>query len=376
MVLSGEQSAIESAISIASQSDIQFQRLPVSNAFHSNLAEHAARVLELESPLSETLTNLDIRLFSSVDGKEVVPGSSLRKHLAAQVISPVNFVAMVESMTPVCDVFIEVGPGRVLTGLVDDIVGSKGPPCMPVESVPSRDTDLNMLLARLFVQGVDIDWRVLYEGRLVRPFVPPSERLFIENPCEQEFKLPDTAADPAGSLPVDSPTRLLAKMAQLPHEEMAAYLEARGPFLARVIAADLQYATTGEFRNPARQITQKENIHRTHRELPENTTGISSQAETDDDLETLLYSLVTEITGFAQDSLDLNMRLLDDLNLDSIKAGELVAKALIATGLEGQLEPLDFANASLAHIHKKLVELKISSAAGTDKLENIDPLEQ
>ena len=232
-----------------------------------------------------------------------------------------------------------------------------------------------MLLARLFVQGVNIDWRVLYEGRLLRPFVPPSERLFIENPCEQEFKLPDTAGDSACSLPVNSPTRLLADMAQLSQEEMAAYLEARGPFLARVIAADLEYAATGEFQNPVGHINQKENIHRPNRELPENTTGIASLAETDDDLETLLYSLVAEITGFAQDSLDLDMRLLDDLNLDSIKAGELVAKAMVATGLEGQLEPMDFANASLAHIHKRLVELKISTAAGTDKLENIDPLE-
>ena len=191
MVLSGELSAIESAMTIASQKDIPFQRLPVSNAFHSKLAENAAKTLKRESPLPETLKKLETRLFSGVDGREVVPGISLGKHFADHVLSPVNFVTMINSMAPLCDVFIEVGPGRVLTGLVDDITGSEGPLCMPVESVPGRDADLNMLLARLFIQGVNIDWGCLYEGRLVRPFVPPSERLFIENPCEQELNLPD-----------------------------------------------------------------------------------------------------------------------------------------------------------------------------------------
>jgi acyl transferase domain-containing protein/acyl-CoA thioesterase FadM/NADP-dependent 3-hydroxy acid dehydrogenase YdfG/phosphopantetheinyl transferase len=375
MVLSGEQSAIEKAITIAVQNDIQFQRLPVSNAFHSKLTERAARVLEIESPLPETLSNLNIRLFSGVNGQEVEPGLSLRKHFAGQVLSPVNFVSMIESMIPLCDVFIEVGPGRVLTGLVDDITGPEGPPCMPVESVPSRDADLNLLLARLFIQGVNINWQVLYEKRLVRPFEPPAELRFIENPCEQEFDLPDPAGDKACSLPVKSPARLLADIAQMPLDKMAAYLETRGPFLARVIAADLEYAAPGGLKEPDSQETPPEKIQRPDRQLAADTTDIAPRAATDDELESLLFSLVTEISGFTRDSLDLNMRLLDDLNLDSIKAGELVAKALIAIGQEGQIEPLDFANATLAQIHQKLVELKSSATPRTAKLENIDPLE-
>jgi len=375
MVLSGELSAIESAEMIASQNDIPFQRLPVSSAFHSKLTDRAARVLELESPLPETLTNLGFRLFSSVAGQEVGPGLSLHKHFADQVLSPVNFVAMIESMIPVCDMFIEVGPGRVLTGLVDDISGSEGPSCMPVESVPSRDADLNMLLARLFIQGVNIDWEILYEGRLVRPFVPPSQRLFIENPCEQEFDLPHASGDKTRSLQLQSPARLLADMARLPHDKMVAYLETRGPFLARVIAADVEHAAGGGIKEPARHRTHEDKGHPPDQHLPADITDTAPKVETGDDLKSLLFSMVTEITGFKRDSLDLNMRLLDDLNLDSIKAGELVAKALIATGLEGQLEPLDFADATLAQIHQKLVELKTNTTQGTARQANFDPLE-
>ena len=378
MVLSGEQSAIESAIRIASQQDIPYQRLPVSNAFHSKLAKHAASVLDLISPLPETLTNLDTRLFSSVDGQEVLPGLSLRQHFVDQVLSPVNFIALVESMAPACDLFIEVGPGRVLTGLVADINGSEDPLCMPVESVPSNDADLNILLARLFIQGVNIDWQVLYEERLVRPFVHPSERLFIENPCERAFPLPDNSSARNQSRPEASPARQLADIAQLPHDKMAAYLEARGPFLARVIAADLECAPGDGLNDTGGRDTHKQNNHSSDRRLPADATDATDampRAETEDDLESLLFSLVTEISGFARDSLDLKMRLLDDLNLDSIKAGELIAKALIATGQEGKLDPLDFANATLSQIRTKLVELKFNTVNGTTGLVQIDPLD-
>ena len=39
-----------------------------------------------------------------------------------------------------------------------------------------------------------------------------------------------------------------------------------------------------------------------------------------------LYGLVAEATGFSPDSLSRKSRLLDDLNLDSIKAGDLIAR--------------------------------------------------
>jgi acyl carrier protein len=64
----------------------------------------------------------------------------------------------------------------------------------------------------------------------------------------------------------------------------------------------------------------------------------------------LLLRLVEKHTGFPQDSLNMDMRLLDDLNLDSIKAAEFVAEAAKSIRVEGQLDLSTFANATLAEI--------------------------
>src|SRR5262249_45873434 len=55
-------------------------------------------------------------------------------------------------------------------------------------------------------------------------------------------------------------------------------------------------------------------------------------------------------TGFPRDSLTPDVRLLDDLNLDSIKAAELVAGAAKAAGVAGRVDPGGLANASLAEV--------------------------
>jgi acyl carrier protein len=75
-------------------------------------------------------------------------------------------------------------------------------------------------------------------------------------------------------------------------------------------------------------------------------------------LEAKLYALVEERTGFARSTLHGGLRLLDDLNLDSIKAGSLLAELSKAAGLSAAPEGL--ANASLSDI---LARLQPSAAA-------------
>ena len=67
-------------------------------------------------------------------------------------------------------------------------------------------------------------------------------------------------------------------------------------------------------------------------------------------VETLLVDLVVERTGFPRESITPEARLLDDLNLDSIKAAELVASAARQQGAAGKLDPSKLANATLADV--------------------------
>lgn len=149
VVISGERSAVEDAMKLAQSEGIQTKLLQVSNAFHSRFVRNVAEQLLKGPPIPEVLKDLKMKLFScmaSMDEKEVKPGINLHKHFSDQVMNKVDFVSLIETMSKECDLMLEVGTGRVLCGLVNAINGEGGLPCLPVESKPGRDKDLNTLL--------------------------------------------------------------------------------------------------------------------------------------------------------------------------------------------------------------------------------------
>lgn len=74
-------------------------------------------------------------------------------------------------------------------------------------------------------------------------------------------------------------------------------------------------------------------------------------------IQDILIERVIEQTGFPANSFSPDARLLDDLNLDSIKSAELVAQVAKGMGIEGQVDPSTFANASLAEVATALEKL-------------------
>ncbi len=184
-VISGEPGAVRLAVELAGKEGLKAGVLPVSNAFHSRLMEPAAEVFRSSDEVPASAAPFRCRVFSSTDGNEIDQGLDLKQHLAQQIVSPVNFTRMLEAMSEECDWLVEVGPGRVLSGLVQSHEGTRVRPCYPVEGRPSRDTDFNRVLAEAFTRGIDLRWERLYEDRLVRPFIPAAERKFYVNPCER-----------------------------------------------------------------------------------------------------------------------------------------------------------------------------------------------
>ncbi len=192
-VISGDRSTIESVVQLATERSISTYLLPVSHAFHSQLVASSTQQLIATTVIPETLKSLPIPLISSVQAAQVYAGMNLRAHFAEQVTSQVDFISLVEAISLQCDFLVEVGPGQVLSGLTNVISNNQLPLCLPVESKPSGDRDLNQVLANFFVHGGEINWEVLYENRLVRPFVPASQRQFIESPCERPLQIPNNA---------------------------------------------------------------------------------------------------------------------------------------------------------------------------------------
>ena len=80
---------------------------------------------------------------------------------------------------------------------------------------------------------------------------------------------------------------------------------------------------------------------------PVAQSQIQPVTQTSQNVEDILVDLVVQQTGYPKETIGLELKLLDDLNLDSIKAGEVVAAAAKDCGVAGQLDPSTLANASL-----------------------------
>jgi [acyl-carrier-protein] S-malonyltransferase len=121
-VISGHASAVKRAVEIASQLGAKrSMMLAVSAPFHSALMMPAQE--KLEKDLRATLfSDLQVPLVTNVDADTIRKGDEAREALVRQVTMPVRWE---ESMRLLLDegvnTFLEVGPGRVLTGLMRQI---------------------------------------------------------------------------------------------------------------------------------------------------------------------------------------------------------------------------------------------------------------
>jgi acyl transferase domain-containing protein len=244
-VISGERASVEAAVKRATEQGIQTRLLPVANAFHSQMIAEASTYLRANAPIPEQLNQTISPLFSSVNGEQVQPGKNLREYFAQQMVAQVDFVALVKAIAPQCDFIVEVGPGKVLTGLVEATTNTNPFMCFPVESKPGCDRDLNTLLASFFIHGGEINWTALYENRVVHPFIPSSQRLFIDNPCERPF--PESLEQINEVLHITNVSHRYIPQEALTHQTneeffdtLSTYFSQRSSFLAELIRADIE----------------------------------------------------------------------------------------------------------------------------------------
>jgi [acyl-carrier-protein] S-malonyltransferase len=122
IVVAGHRSAIERAVALAAaRGGKRSVLLPVSAPFHCRLmapaAERLAKVLSdvrAADPRPPVVRNVDAELTTRAD--------EVRPFLVRQVTAPVRWADCVRRMAREgCRTFLEVGPGRVLTGLLKRI---------------------------------------------------------------------------------------------------------------------------------------------------------------------------------------------------------------------------------------------------------------
>jgi len=119
IVVAGHREAVERAVSLAKGAGAKRAvLLPVSAPFHCALLKPAEE--RLSQDLNEChFSDLRFPLVTNVDAKPIVDADGARNALKRQVSRPVRWQESVETMLAQgVRRFVEVGPGKVLLGLV------------------------------------------------------------------------------------------------------------------------------------------------------------------------------------------------------------------------------------------------------------------
>ncbi|WP_242156808.1 ACP S-malonyltransferase [Aestuariivivens sediminis] len=122
LVISGEIEAIDKACeTLKAEGARRALVLPVGGAFHSPLMEPARE--ELAAAIENTTFNKpNCPIYQNVTASAVTAASDIKANLISQLTAPVRWTQSVQQMiTDGATLFTEVGPGKVLQGLVKKI---------------------------------------------------------------------------------------------------------------------------------------------------------------------------------------------------------------------------------------------------------------
>ena len=121
IILSGDKSAIEEISKNLKNNKKKSITLPVSAPFHCSLMKPAAK--KMEKNIFETnFNNPTIQIVSNVTAKATKNSDDIKKLLVEQIFSKVRWRESIEYMiNNGVKEFIEIGPGKVLSGLVKRI---------------------------------------------------------------------------------------------------------------------------------------------------------------------------------------------------------------------------------------------------------------
>jgi acyl transferase domain-containing protein/NAD(P)H-dependent flavin oxidoreductase YrpB (nitropropane dioxygenase family)/NADP-dependent 3-hydroxy acid dehydrogenase YdfG len=168
-IISGERAAVEAAVASLSAQGKRARQIPVACAFHSPL------MVPAQKPLAEFLSSLklstpQVPIFSNTTAAPYPKTPKAIAHLLVEhLVQPVKFMPQVEALYEAgARIFIEVGPGAVLTNRVGEILVDR-PHVRVASDQPGRSglIQLQHLLGQLAAHGVPVRLEPLFSGREV-----------------------------------------------------------------------------------------------------------------------------------------------------------------------------------------------------------------
>lgn len=357
-VLAGTAAAIDRAVAALGAAGITARRIAVAAAFHSPLVAGA------EAALAAHLATVDVRapsvpVWSNVDAAPYPSTpAAVRAQLAAQVARPVLFAPQIEAMYAAgARVFVETGPGQVLTRLVGEILGER--PHLAIACDTGSGSSLRALLravATLAVHGVALDADALFTGRDARAIdLAPraSKRPAALWLVDGHHARPADAPPPPPARPVEltslAPISERAAPAMTErdtivleylHNVRTAIAAQRDVVLAYLgqapSAAEQPRSAVVDERPAPRARAGRATLPAHPVAMPPLAPVVIDVAPTPDasDPMALVLAIVSERTGYPPETIGPDLDLEADLSIDSIKRIEIVGELAARLGLK------------------------------------------
>ncbi|WP_298741338.1 type I polyketide synthase [uncultured Chitinophaga sp.] len=352
-VVAGTTPAIAKLAEKLQGANISFQRLEVACAFHSPLLAGAQELFS--TALQETrFSSPAIPVWSNTTAA-MYPGNAdaIRERLAEHLVKPVRFTEEIEQMyAQGARVFIEVGPGKVLSNLTKAIIGDDELILHTEDKDQPGITHLLHTIARYIASGRSVRMEQLFDGRNVRQLdlnaleqYKKSGTVWLVN---GHYAVPSNGKLPAhGALPVVAPLQLKGAAAnpvvvnnQGSAEQLVeTYLNSLKHIVQAqrdVILGYLGHHPQHFESAPLPDLTPRKTIP-VHSNGNGNgqhyTNGVHTMAavaaatvNTALDVKSILLSVISDKTGYPPDMLGMEMDLEADLSIDSIKRMEIIGE--------------------------------------------------
>ncbi|MGW2053072.1 SDR family NAD(P)-dependent oxidoreductase [Streptomyces sp. NPDC001840] len=168
-VISGPTEPMGEAVARLRDAGYSAKPLQVACAFHSPLLAGAGDAFaERLASMTVYAPGFDVWANRTADRYPADP-EAVRAGLAAQIGAPVRFTEQIEAMYAAgARVFVEVGPGRVLSRLVSAVLGDRPHRTVPLDGGRAAGAGLTgflTALAQLAVSGADLRTGRLFQGR-------------------------------------------------------------------------------------------------------------------------------------------------------------------------------------------------------------------
>ncbi|MFD8818484.1 SDR family NAD(P)-dependent oxidoreductase, partial [Streptomyces sp. NPDC059627] len=357
-VISGPTGEVTETVKLLREAGLGAKRIPVACAFHSPVVAGAG------DRFAEVLADTAVRApeFPVWSNRTAAPyrpdADAVRAELAAQIGSPVAFAAQIEAMYEAgARVFVEAGPGTVLTRLVGQILGDR--PHTTVACEPRAGSGLRGwldALAHLAVAGAPVRTAWLLRGRdavdAIRTPAPKRPGWTVDG------QLVRTAAGdllPGALAPARRVVETTTVTTNQPHGAPADRDALISEFLRtsrEMVAAQrdvlLTYFGATQVQVPAAPVLQQLPSAEVVVAQPQSAEPAPAPAVEPEagpaaaaDVERVVLEIISERTGYPVDMIEPDLDLEADLSIDSIKRAEIAGELAKRLGIAGGAETLD-----------------------------------